>query len=326
MENVNKCRVLWIDIVKGVAIILVVLGHIGLTNVSYIGPWVNSFHVPIFFFISGMLFSNSNSFGIFLNKKILELIKPYLYFSFIAILCLYLIKEFNWVEIKNILFCGWGGIALWFIPVLFFTHLVWFFVRKYIDKSLYVYLFVLLCLGGFLFSKYIGFVSYNLLLLPISVIYLGAGNWWKEKIIDMSKYSGSSKLFILMIVFLILSFLSILVNWKNSVSYASNQLGYILPSLLSGISGSFFICIFSILLVRFLSPQNCLLSILSYIGKNTYIILAFHQILLIGCTYMHNFITCYILYKSLELIIIVLGCFLLIHLINKFTPFMIKNR
>lgn len=91
MENVNKCRVLWIDIVKGVAIILVVLGHIGLTNVSYIGPWVNSFHVPIFFFISGMLFSNSNSFGIFLNKKILELIKPYLYFSFIAILCLYLI-------------------------------------------------------------------------------------------------------------------------------------------------------------------------------------------------------------------------------------------
>ena len=45
-------RIEWIDIAKGIAIILVVYGHAGLANIPLREKWVCAFHMPFFFFIS----------------------------------------------------------------------------------------------------------------------------------------------------------------------------------------------------------------------------------------------------------------------------------
>lgn len=70
-------------------IILVVLGHSGFTNdviqhkLLYLQKWIYSFHMPLFFFISGYLYSLTNkSFteinsGKFLFKKVKRLLIPY---------------------------------------------------------------------------------------------------------------------------------------------------------------------------------------------------------------------------------------------------------
>lgn len=52
MREMNKDRISWIESLKGIGIILVVLGHTfwGGTKVIY------AFHMPLFFFVSGMLF------------------------------------------------------------------------------------------------------------------------------------------------------------------------------------------------------------------------------------------------------------------------------
>ena len=46
-------RYTWIDCIKGIGIFLVVLGHIYKDN--YIGQWIYSFHMPLFFMLSGYL-------------------------------------------------------------------------------------------------------------------------------------------------------------------------------------------------------------------------------------------------------------------------------
>lgn len=50
----GKERIQYLDICKGVGIIFVVLGHIIQTNP--IRTWIYSFHMPLFFFLSGYIF------------------------------------------------------------------------------------------------------------------------------------------------------------------------------------------------------------------------------------------------------------------------------
>ena len=66
----------WIDVYKGIGIILVVSGHIfnGL-----IRDLIFLFHMPLFFFISGYLFKSKNYFNYF-TKKSLSLLLPYVSF------------------------------------------------------------------------------------------------------------------------------------------------------------------------------------------------------------------------------------------------------
>ena len=47
-------RKTYIDIMKCIGIILIVMGHIPITN-RFIHDWIFSFHVALFFFISGYL-------------------------------------------------------------------------------------------------------------------------------------------------------------------------------------------------------------------------------------------------------------------------------
>lgn len=46
-------RVEWVDVAKGIGIILVVLGHN--QSPDYIIKFIYSFHMPLFFFLSGYL-------------------------------------------------------------------------------------------------------------------------------------------------------------------------------------------------------------------------------------------------------------------------------
>lgn len=50
-------RLDWVDIAKGIAIVLMILGHSSLPNT--IQNWIYSFHMPFFFFISGVLTKGS---------------------------------------------------------------------------------------------------------------------------------------------------------------------------------------------------------------------------------------------------------------------------
>ena len=71
----------YIDIAKGIGILLVVWAHILL--VGWTHRFIYAFHMPLFFFISGYLFKSDkyNSFKDFFKKRFKRLIIPYLIYS-----------------------------------------------------------------------------------------------------------------------------------------------------------------------------------------------------------------------------------------------------
>ena len=47
----NKKRIVWIDQLKGIAFIFVIIGHLGIGKTFK--SWIYSFHMPLFFFAAG---------------------------------------------------------------------------------------------------------------------------------------------------------------------------------------------------------------------------------------------------------------------------------
>ena len=77
----QKQRIEWIDIAKGIGIIAVLIGH---TNSGILRDEIYSFHIPLFIFLSGMLFSGSTkSAKEFFVSKIKRIAVPYYFWAFI---------------------------------------------------------------------------------------------------------------------------------------------------------------------------------------------------------------------------------------------------
>lgn len=52
-SSTKRQRETWIDVLKGIGIILVVIGHVSLGNT--LNSWIYTFHMPLFFSVSGYL-------------------------------------------------------------------------------------------------------------------------------------------------------------------------------------------------------------------------------------------------------------------------------
>jgi fucose 4-O-acetylase-like acetyltransferase len=90
-------RVTWVDTAKGFGIILVVLGHTlrGLVSsdimswtpaARFVDTWIYAFHMPLFFFLSGLFLfrSNSKSWVEFASDKLRTIAYPYFVWSVIT--------------------------------------------------------------------------------------------------------------------------------------------------------------------------------------------------------------------------------------------------
>jgi len=139
-----KCREEWIDLSKGLAIILVVIIHLllGLSEskifnhslfLNYFYFTLKSFLMQLFFLISGYLYAKGESINLIIKypryiiKKFLNLMMPYFIFSIIFILVnMYFGKEVNErLGLKTILQIPLNPIAhFWFLYTLFAVFLI----------------------------------------------------------------------------------------------------------------------------------------------------------------------------------------------------------
>ena len=77
-----KKRVEWIDSLRGLAMFLVILGHSFYIRNNKIRNYLYSFHMPLFFFISGLTTKRKDiSFIEFIKKKAKNLLLPYLFLN-----------------------------------------------------------------------------------------------------------------------------------------------------------------------------------------------------------------------------------------------------
>lgn len=83
----DKTRLEYLDAAKGLGILLVILGHIYAWNPNInrkiLVTWIYSFHMPLFFIVSGMLIKYKNYCNIkeFIFSRIKHILVPYIVFS-----------------------------------------------------------------------------------------------------------------------------------------------------------------------------------------------------------------------------------------------------
>ena len=85
LGNVSKSaagRLRFVDIAKGISIICIILGHLGIHNITRV---VFTFHVPIFFLITGYFVSRKEGVRDFAIKKARTLLVPYFVTSLVMI-------------------------------------------------------------------------------------------------------------------------------------------------------------------------------------------------------------------------------------------------
>ncbi len=76
-----KERITYIDVAKCIAIWLMIVGHGKISHISQI--YIYSFHMPLFFIISGMFFKKEKLFVDNLKSSVRTLLIPYFFFSLI---------------------------------------------------------------------------------------------------------------------------------------------------------------------------------------------------------------------------------------------------
>ena len=122
-------RIVEIDIAKGICILLMVIGHSGMTG--YAHNFIYSFHMPFFFFISGVTTNINRSFSVFLKNKVKGLVIPFLIYYLIHLPAYALVYERSvWKQFLLECYSRIDG-ALWFVPILFLAQIVnWLVPQK----------------------------------------------------------------------------------------------------------------------------------------------------------------------------------------------------
>ncbi|MDI6619131.1 MAG: acyltransferase family protein [Clostridiales bacterium] len=180
MEN----RIQWADVLKGIGIIFVILGHAPKSGRLF--TYIFSFHMPLFFFISGYLFSLSRYPKTldFIKSRIKSLLIPYCWFSLISIIIfiftslsgpnknsinfLSILKSFILAK-RNFIFYN---VPLWFLPSLFAVEIVYYLLKKYIKNNFLIIILLLI-------SGYIGVIKLH----TLGTVYplpwgVDAGMWY----------------------------------------------------------------------------------------------------------------------------------------------------
>lgn len=199
-----KQHIEYIDIAKGIGILLVIWGHI-ITN-SFSREFLYSFHMPLFFLLSGMFFKSEkyNSFFLFLCKRGKRLLVPLALYSIVTWGIWVGYNKFfgNSIDIWSPLFQtviaqGSGeyfkhNSPLWFIPCLFAIEIMYYFIAKLNREMIIPICFAIsgisMLLEHFYGLDYLLLLPWNLDAAMMALPFYAIGNLfayhpiWHEKI------------------------------------------------------------------------------------------------------------------------------------------------
>lgn len=285
--TITKQRIPYIDVFRGLCMLLVVLGHsIGVPE-NGLNRFILSFHMPIFFFISGYCFyPKTNHLPIWktIKRKMKSLGYSYLVWSIVGVAFYWLIASKMGVD-KNVSLAQscfgiiWNdnvnGILItdgfWFVYDLLWINLIYIIVGKDIGKK---------SLGGgiiLLLFLYLSYTDYKFHMkdtieqICCGFLFFFLGDVFSrniEKLIFVLKFKYISYL---IVGGLILS-IYIISQLNKPVLMAINQYGNPLFFLLSSFMG----CVAIFCISYFIRSER----FLEYVGVNSILFLFFHFIIL----------------------------------------------
>ena len=202
-------RIEWVDIAKGIAIILVVIGHVGSSYgsaglykdsflLNFTNRFVYSFHMAAFMFISGFLFKNKGNKKQQIKAILISYGVPYIFFSGVWWGCKTVLSS-----LVNTKLSFWDLVLtpvfpisfMWFIYALMLMEIVQVIVGKLNKTKLYVHVtlaFVLLAIQPYMSSIPLfntGYVFSDLIISDVmsNYFYFCIGVHFGNKIISVIK-------------------------------------------------------------------------------------------------------------------------------------------
>lgn len=278
-----------VDCAKGIGIMLVVFAHVIAThNVGWkIEEVITSFHMPLFFVLSGLFFGRKGSLGDFIVGKINRLLVPFFFFFLIISVVLpftffciqgtalsklpmLILGPYN----ENLYIVG----AIWFLMSLFIVNII-FWLATIPNKHKEVWaISVSLVLGviGFIMGKKLFDLPFWLDTSLTCMPYFCLGFLLKTKLLTVSMSDSYN---------ILLAFLSItaIIAVAGHTCYRANHYDIsIWRTFLCGVLGFFAVFFLSNTIIKRI---ECL----RFIGKNSIIILAIHQLIMTGVASALNF-------------------------------------
>lgn len=307
MASLNASnRIEWVDIAKGIGMILVIIGHL---SVPYTDLWIYTFHMPLFFFLSGTVFSGGKyNFSEFLKKKIKGLVVPYFSLGF-GILLFFSALYLYYDNTGNIppdfvkyaldtplnMFINFlvqrGYWTVWFLACLFVAEVLFYFILKAGKNKLLISVAIssVICIGGFVYYRLGGVVlPWNIDIALIAQFFICMGYIFSNSGL-LEKFRGyiteTSSFFkrtALSLLFLAVNVLTGLVSFRlsgGSLNMSIGAYGIEPLAVISALSGILFIVtVSSMIKSRFLS----------YLGRNTMLVFAWHsRIMIIVFNYLY---------------------------------------
>lgn len=287
-------RIRYMDILKGLAIIMVVMGHCDAKG----GKLIYLFHMPLFFFISGYFYNEKYSPKILIKKRIKSLYLPFIKYEIIFLVFHNIFYKLNLYNLQssspvskyslndiliNLIHIGlFDGTEMllspfWFLACLFIVTIIFCMILNITNKLKLkeivtaLIVIILLMLGELLTKMNINIVVspfckeiFNVSLVALFFFYIG----FIYKKCEL-KIAISSK--IAFIAFIILC-ISAKMNFKVDmrINYYSNFLVFVVDAILG--------IYFMLTLIKKLDKLKFEFIFLKYAGKNTITIMALQLI------------------------------------------------
>ncbi len=353
-------RIQWIDNEKGFVLLGVCLGHIGFTwNVF---PYISTFHVAAFFFLSGILFRPDRTWSEFFKTKCRNLLLPYIVLSLFFLVIsppLYQLSAHypgsTWQNRIADLFTDSGYLhsvvvqiqiylldiinghsapyvtPLWFVYTLFQLNIVWFYPLRWLSSKKYgsyilaVTAVLLFVAGWQLYMKDITPPLKLSTLVTASAFFIG-GFLAKKYIRLLSDLNYW---------YLAVSILLLTACYTFGVmNMHSPCIGYILNLLDSNILayscaswGGIFLLTLLFILFNKIDLHTFIGSILRLISLNGIAILALHNYILSIMRWASEYFCIPILANHwIILIAIIISCIVTLPLINKYLYFTVGKK
>lgn len=244
-------RIVWVDYAKSIGIFLVVLAHTMLYEP--LQNWIYVFHMPLFFFLSGYLFSfkRHSDLSSFVKLRFRNLIIPYISFNVITYLIWLLVLRHVghgssigiswWEPITNALL-GNGkqmvhDVPLWFLLCLFIVEIS-YYLFYHANKNKIIITIFFFIIGGTIYAFCPIRLPFSLGTACVAMVFYSIGQFAcnDNKIMKKKKTT-------LFLVSLILTIVIAHVNGRINmhVNYYGNYLLFFVGAI-AGISIIIYIC------------------------------------------------------------------------------------
>ncbi len=275
MEN-SIGRIQWIDIAKGIGIILVIIGHVSIN--ANINDFIYSFHMPLFFIISGFLYKPKKN---FVKNKVRSILIPYFVFSIVSFIYWFFIERFFRnqenppLNLFFNIFLARGGddnylfnVVMWFLPCLLMTEILFYFlISKWNGKCL-KYIILISSIIGYVYPKITSIrLPFCLDIVFTSIVFYYLGYLLKNKVKEKKFLPKRNILYygIFIILIFIVAVLSILEYGANMNNLRYN---YYLIFYVTAILGFYMVYIIS---------NKVNIRFLKWIGNNSLYIMVMHE-------------------------------------------------